>query len=181
MEHDNERVTDATNQLDFGMGSSPGATPDRTGRAVSPTRGARVRGPKRLCVVCGRSVARLTLARSRGQAPVRLCLRCHHGVMQQRKMLRAGLSFPAAGSAASHEGVRSNAGQLGRQHHMAGQAGLIVPRASDLFGEAKYDTLTRHRRRAQVAARRALESDSTSTSTERRLASLRPDLLDRAS
>ena len=120
-------------------------------------------GPVPLCAVCGRARARLTLPRERGHEPVKLCLRCHHAVMQQRKqrrMLRAEL--PAERVSAT-----------GRRHHIAGDAGLIVPRESELSPTAKYDTLSHRRRRAQVAARRALESEPAPMAT--------PNLFDRAS
>ena len=94
-----------------------------------------------LCAVCGRGRARLTLSRPGGRVPVRLCLACHHSVMKQRKALRqrlAPVEQPRPGRAAD----------------------LIIPREARLTGPAKYETLHHRRRRAQVAARRALDVDS---------------------
>ncbi len=92
------------------------------------------RRPARLCVVCGRVPAHLTIEREPGQRPARLCLRCHHAVMRQRRMARAGL-----------EPGQANGG------------GLIVPRESGLSADALYRRLSRSRRRAQKAARVAIE------------------------
>ena len=172
MEHEDERVNDAAGarQLDFEVPS----------RHKSKMR-LRPEEHVPLCVVCGRSRARLTLARNHGQAPVKLCLRCHHAVMRQRKMLRAGLlstgnSVPASAGPASRVGV---GGSGERKHRVAGDAGLIVPRDGHLSGDAKYAVLTRHRRRAQVAARRALELELGSE--HELLPAQGPNLLDRAS
>lgn len=93
------------------------------------------RGAARLCVVCGRAPAHLTIERASGRRPARLCLRCHHAVMRQRRMARAGLEPAAA--------VRP-------------QGGLIVSRENTLSGEALYRKLSTSRRRAQKAARVAL-------------------------
>ncbi len=103
-------------------------------RAVAPVTKAR-RGPARLCVVCGRVPAHLTIERNRGHRPARLCLRCHNAVMRQRRMARAGLE--------PLKTARVN-------------SGLIVPRASGLSAEALHTRLSRSRRRAQKAARVAL-------------------------
>ena len=93
------------------------------------------RRPARLCVVCARVPAHLTIEGKGGRRPARLCLRCHNAVMRQRRMARAGL-----------EPVKS--GQV--------TSGLIVPRASGLSAEALSQRLSRSRRRAQKAARVAL-------------------------
>ena len=93
-------------------------------------------GLRRLCVVCGHRRACLTLARD-GHAPARLCLRCHHAVMRQRRRLH-------------------------------GDAGLVVPRGAGATNTAKYEALTHRRRRAQVAARRALEPVEAELKTELR-------------
>ena len=89
----------------------------------------------RLCVVCGRVRGHLTMERGSRRRPVRLCLRCHHAVMRQRRMARAGL--------ATSEPSRVN-------------GGLIVPRASGLSADALSRRLSRSRRRAQKAARVAI-------------------------
>ena len=86
-------------------------------------------GPARLCVVCGRVRAHLTIERHPGHRPARLCLRCHHAVMQQRRMARAGL-----------------------RRRVTSGTDLIVPRESDLPRGEKYRVLSRARRRAQEAA-----------------------------
>ncbi len=109
------------------------------------------RDPASRCVVCGRARARLSVAREHGHPPAKLCLRCHHSVMQQRKMLRANLHEAHA----SPQTERSST----RRHHLVGDAGLIVPRGAPLGREAKYAELTRRRHRAQVAVRRALTGD----------------------
>ena len=93
------------------------------------------RRPARLCVVCGRVPAHLTIERKRGRRPARLCLRCHSAVMRQRRMARAEL-----------EPVKT----------ARVDSGLIVPRASGLSAEALSRRLSRSRRRAQKAARVAL-------------------------
>ncbi len=180
MQHEDNSVNDATGarQLDF-EGSSPHRMAGDSARKA-PLARPRNRRSASLCVVCGRSRARLTLAGNPGQAPVRLCLRCHHGVLQQRKMVRAGLA-PTRTDLVSTGPARSpGVGGTGeRQHRVAGDAGLIVPREAHLSGDEKYAALTHHRRRAQVAARRALESELRS---ERGLRPVQgPNLLDLAS
>lgn len=102
--------------------------------AVGPLAKPR-RGTVRLCVVCGRVPAHLTIEREPGHRPARLCLRCHHAVMRQRKMARAGLHRTEPGLA---------------------NGGLIVPRKSGLSTDALYRRLSRSRRRAQKAARMAI-------------------------
>jgi hypothetical protein len=126
-------------QLDFTDTGREGCNPVRP--SVAKT------GPVPLCAVCGRLPARLTVERERGHLPARLCLRCHHGVMRQRRMLRAIL--PAAGS--RHESLRP--------HRFEGDARLIVARHSELSPEGRTARLAQSRRRAQVAARRALDLD----------------------
>lgn len=103
--------------------------------AVRPVAKPR-RGATRLCAVCGRVPAHLTLEREPRHRPARLCLRCHHAVMRQRRMARAGLEPVERG--ATHGG------------------GLIVPRKSGLSADALSRRLSRSRRRAQKAARVAL-------------------------
>ena len=180
MQHENNSVNDATGarQLDF-EGASPHRMAGDSARKAPQAR-PRNRGPVSLCVVCGRSRARLTLPRHHGQAPVRLCLRCHHGVLQQRKMVRAGLAPTRVGLASTGAARAPGAGGTGgREHLVAGDAGLIVPREARLSADEKYAALTRHRRRAQVAARRALESQ---LGPERELQPVQgPNLLDLAS
>ena len=116
----------AARQLDF-AGDGPGLP---AGRPVAKPRP----GPARLCAVCGRVRAHLTLEREPGHRPARLCLRCHHAVMQQRRMARAGLS-------------RCDA------RRVTGRIELIVPRESDLPRREKYRRLSRARLHAQQAAR----------------------------
>lgn len=101
--------------------------------AVTPVTKPR-RGRARLCAVCGRVPAHLTIERKRGHRPARLCLRCHNAVMRQRRMARAGIE--------PIKSVRSN-------------SGLIVPKASGLSTEV-LRRLSSSRRRAQKAARVAL-------------------------
>jgi hypothetical protein len=99
-----------------------------------------------MCVVCRRVSARLTLKVTASEnsllQPPRLCLRCHHAVMQQRRMMRVR---------------RSGFGT--RNDQLTFEDGLIVPRGSELAGAAKYDRLVKSRRRAQKAARRTIEPD----------------------
>jgi hypothetical protein len=102
--------------------------------AVTPVTKPR-RRPARLCVVCGRVPAHLSVERKRGHRPARLCLRCHNAVMRQRRMARAGLESVKPGRVKS---------------------GLIVPRASGLSAEALHRRLSMSRRRAQKAARVAI-------------------------
>lgn len=105
--------------------------------------------PVQLCVVCWHHRAHLRLAPRHGHAPAKLCLRCHHAVMQQRKMLRADL--PATDQTSLLPVQR-----LARAHHFSGDVGLIVPPGRPLSAKTKHDVLNHRRRRAQVAARRAL-------------------------
>ena len=102
--------------------------------AVTPVTKPRRRAA-RLCAVCGRARARLTIERERGGRPERLCLRCHNAVLRQRRSAEAGSGPAGPGRAAG---------------------GLIVPRASGLSAEAVSRRLSRSRRRAQKAARAAL-------------------------
>ena len=179
MQHEDNSVNDATGapQLDFG-GSAPRRMAGNSARKAPQAR-PRNRGPVSLCVVCGRSRARLTLARHHWQAPVRLCLRCHHGVLQQRKMVRAGLAPTRVGLASTGPAHGPAAGTGKREHRVAGDASLIVPREARLSADEKYAALTHHRRRAQVAARRVVESELGS---ERDLHPVKgPNLLDLAS
>ena len=130
-------------QLDFTYEGPTGLAP----RAAAPPRP----GPAPLCVVCGRVPAHLTIARDRGHLPARLCLRCHHAVRQQRRMLRASLDAGEgrlAGPEADSGGAR----------RFRGDTSLIVPRDTTLSPAGKYRQLTASRRRAQKAARQALRS-----------------------
>ena len=180
MQHEDNSVNDATGapQLDSG-GSAPRRMAGNSAWKAPQAR-PRNRGRVSLCVVCGRSRARLTLARHHGQEPVRLCLRCHHGVLQQRKMVRAGLAPTCVGLASTGPAGDLGAGGGGkREHRVAGDASLIVPREARLSADEKFAALTHHRRRAQVAARRVVESELGS---ERELHPVKgPNLLDLAS
>ena len=101
-------------------------------------------GPRPLCAVCGRVPAHLTIGRDRKQLPARLCLRCHHAVMRQRRMLRAKL----------RDNDKYTPPVITDR---VGATGLIVPRQSGLSGDRKYRRLAQSRGRAQKAARHALE------------------------
>lgn len=105
-------------------------------------------GPRPLCAVCGRVPAQLTLDLARRRLPARVCLRCHHSVMRQRRMLRATLG----GHGHDHDKATGPVRVEG-----VGATGLIVPRQSGLSGDRKYRRLAQSRRRAQKAARHALE------------------------
>ena len=97
------------------------------------------RQQNRLCVVCDRVPANLTLdgTAKDGVRPMRLCLRCHYAVTQQRRMMRTECIV----------------------HGSSGcETELLVPRSSLLFGDSKYRQLAGERRDAQKAARRALET-----------------------
>ena len=131
-------------QLDF---DSDNFSADFTPKVGTEYRALR---PVPLCVVCWRHRAHLRLVPQHGHAPVKLCLRCHHAVMQQRKMLRVDL--PAADQTSLVSVPR-----LARAHHFSGNVGLIVPPGKPLSAETKHDALNHRRRRAQVAARRALD------------------------
>lgn len=120
-------------QLDF---TYYGARVPAAKRVTSPRPGA-----TRLCAVCGRRPARLTLERPRGGRPARVCLRCHQAALRQRR--------PAQPKPARSAPRRAAGGRID----------LIVPRESDLPLEAKYRLLSRSRRKAQEVARRALGSD----------------------
>ena len=112
------------------------------GRLPAARRGTGPRsGPARLCAVCGRWPARLTLERPRGGPPPRVCLRCHVTALRQRR---------SAHAAPARNALRRT---------VSGRSDLIVPRESALPLEAKYRLLSRSRREAQEVARRALASD----------------------
>lgn len=93
------------------------------------------------------------MARNQGHAPAKLYLRCHHAVMRQRRMLHAGLRVPRGRHLATPSSQRS-------RQDTASNTTLIVSRESRLSRQAKYATLSRSRRRAQIAARRALDLTS---------------------
>ncbi len=118
--------------------------------APTAEREHRISRPVPLCVVCGRHPAHLTLTRQHGHAPAKLCLRCHHAVMQHRKMLRADLS-------SADQTAPTPVPESARTHHLSGDVGLIVPRGKTLSAEARHAALNHRRRRAQVAARRVLD------------------------
>ena len=120
-------------RLDF---TEHGARLPAARRVTSPRPGA-----GRLCAVCGRLPAHLTLDRWRGGRPARVCLRCHQAALRQRR---------AALPTAARSAPRRTA---------SGRTDLIVPRESGLPLEAKYRVLCRSRRQAQEVARRALASD----------------------
>lgn len=107
--------------------------------------------PAPLCVVCGQHPAHLTVAQHRAQRPAKLCLRCHHAVMRQRKMLRVLPATPESSASASIGRTER------RAYHASGDLGLIVPRGASMLPEARDAALNHRRRRAQVAARRALD------------------------
>jgi len=127
-------------QLDFDAGDN------RADFTPTDGREHRVERPVPLCVVCGRHPAYVTLTRQHGHAPAKLCLRCHHAVMQHRKMLRADLSV-----------ADQTASMSARSHHLSGDVGLIVQPGKQLSAEVRHAALNHHRRRAQVAARRFLD------------------------
>lgn len=115
--------------------------------AVSTMPGSARPELSQMCVVCRRVPARLTLKVTSSEnsqlQPPRLCLRCHHAVMQQRRMMRTRRSERRA-----------------KDPQLTFGNGLIVPRSSGLTGDSKYDRLVKARRRAQKAARCATESDA---------------------
>ena len=90
----------------------------------------------RLCEMCGRVEAHLTIPAAHGRQPAVVCLRCHHAVRQQRRMLRAAMARSLAPATAP--------------------GGLIVEKESSLPADRKYRELEHRRHRAQVAARKAL-------------------------
>ena len=131
-------------QLDFDSGEDSADFTPAAGREH------RVSRPVSLCDVCGRHPAHLMLTRQHGHAPAKLCLRCHHAVMQHRKMLRADLST-------ADQTASTPVPQSARTHHLSGDVGLIVPPGKSLSAEARHAALDHRRRRAQVAARRMLD------------------------
>lgn len=119
----------------------------RRAPAVLPEAVSRARPESsQMCVVCRRVPARLTLKVTPSEdsqfRPPRLCLRCHHAVLQQRRMMRTRRSERRA-----------------KDPQLTFGNGLIVPRSSGLTGDSKYDRLVKARRRAQKAARFATEPD----------------------
>ena len=110
-----------------------------SGVPFTPAAAADGRRPFSLCVVCGRHRARLTIAQHRGHQPAQLCLRRHHAVMRQRKMLRVVRTQPKPPQRSGHASIN-----------------LIVPRDAKLSPELRRAALNHRRRRAHVAARRAL-------------------------
>ncbi len=123
-------------------------------------------GAARLCSVCGRLPARLTLDAPPGGRPARVCLRCHQAALRQR---RAAVSTPAPcavrraapGGRSDLSVSRATDVVVPRGADVVAPRGtdLIVPRGTDLAGEAKYRLLSRSRRQAQEVARRALGCD----------------------
>ena len=115
--------------------------------AVSTMPGSARLALSQMCVVCRRVPARLTLKVTLPEnsqlQPPRLCLRCHHAVMQQRRTMRMRRSERRA-----------------KDPQLTFGNGLIVPRSSGLTGDSKYDRLVKARRRAQKAARFATEPDA---------------------
>jgi hypothetical protein len=101
-----------------------------------------------LCVLCGRHPANLGLTRQ--HAPEKLCLRCHHAVIQHLKMLRVDRS--------TVDQAVSTFPQLARTHHLFGDVGLIIRSGQSLTAAARHAALDHRRRRAQVIARQALIS-----------------------
>lgn len=114
--------------------------------------------PRALCRVCGRAPARLSVARRR-RSPVELCLRCHHAVMMQRRPRKVERSI---GSARPSLAARLSSSTL------PAIPSLIVPRGPGFWRQAKYADLSHRRRRAQVAARHALETASVGRHQELR-------------
>ena len=96
--------------------------------------------------------------------------------MQQRKMLRVTLT-PTRKNSLAAMAQDSDIGRFTkRQHLVSSDVSLIVSPEVGVSGDEKYATLARYRRRAQVAARRALELEA-----EPSLLSFdRPNLLGRA-
>lgn len=132
-------------QLDFTYGRQPGQRRQaaQQGPVPQPVTAA-ARGTARLCVVCGRVPAHLTInltSTDPRQRPVGLCLRCHYAVMQQRRMARAQLDEYQSG-----------------HKRWAADDGLIIPRSSALSRDRKYRQLTTSRRQAQKALRSALDT-----------------------
>ena len=90
--------------------------------------------PAALCVLCGKHPAHLTVARHKGYRPAKLCLRCHHAVMRQRRMLRASLRAP--------HGRHSVTPTSQRREDTVADTTLIVSRDRRLSPQAKYATLS---------------------------------------
>ncbi len=127
-----------------------------SGVPFDPAATAKRPRPAPLCVVCGQHPARLTVAQHRAQRPAKLCLRCHHAVMRQRKMIRV---LPAT----LEKSASASIGRTERRaYHKSGDPGLIVPRGASMSPEARGAELNHRRRRAQVAARQALDVDDCS-------------------
>ena len=97
--------------------------------------------PQSLCAVCGRVQGRLPTDLGMGRSPVRLCLRCHHGLMRQRRIIRAQ--------------TKSGGFSVRRIAKHAGE--LIVSRRSGLSVTSRDRRLSQSRRRAQSVVRRMIE------------------------
>jgi hypothetical protein len=69
---------------------------EQSASAPRPATGDRVERHHRLCDICGRGEAHLTIPGRVGHPAAAVCLRCHHAVRQQRRMLRV------TGSSAGH-------------------------------------------------------------------------------
>jgi hypothetical protein len=129
------RYQDATaRQLDFGYEVD----------ATSSERPSGEKGPHQVCEMCGRVEAHLYIPAAHGQQPAAVCLRCHHAVRQQKRMLRASIRHEAGAPAAS------------RLIPQAGGTTANHPQSSSRSTEDLYKELEHRRRRAQVAARKAL-------------------------
>lgn len=76
--------------------------------------------------------------------------------MRQRKMIRV---LPAT----LEKSASASIGRTERRaYHKSGDPGLIVPRGASMSPEARGAELNHRRRRAQVAARQALDVDDCS-------------------
>jgi hypothetical protein len=131
------RYQDATaRQLDFGYEVERTSSERPSGEA----------GHHQLCEMCGRVQAHLYIPAAHGQQPAAVCLRCHHAVRQQKRMLRAAIKDGHAGVPAPSRLISSPVGETATD-----DAPVSPPSADQLYKELEH-----RRRRAQVAARKAL-------------------------
>ena len=126
----------STQKLGFlGTGSS------KTLQPKSVTETWRQSRPRSLCAVCGLVQGHLPTELGLGRSPVRLCLRCHHGLMRQRRIIRA--QTKNAGFSVKRIAKHTDE--------------LIVSRRSGLSVTGRNRRLIHSRRRAQSVVRRMIE------------------------
>ena len=105
----------------------------------------------RRCHVCAQHRAHFMFTANDAHPPIELCQRCYHAVKQHRRMVKTDVRTLVS--------VQSKSScELDRMpRRVSRDLDLIVPRNTEASAKMRDSTLEHSRRRAQVAARRALE------------------------